>query len=328
MHILIVSRTKIPVVAYGGTERVIWDLGRALVDAGHRVTYLVEAGSTCDFAPVRHLDHRLDLRTQIPDDVDLVHFHFLPGFDLDQDLVHPYVFTEHGNPADRPVLPLNSIFLSANHAQRHNSNQFVHNGLDWRQYGSVNLTRPRDYFHFLGKAAWRVKNVSGAIDVALRAGQRMSVLGGDRLNLKRGFRLTLSPRIRFHGMVDGDTKFQLLNGSRGLIFPVRWHEPFGLAVIESLYFGAAVYATPYGALPEIVTPECGALSDSAADLAQAVRTRVVDARACHERATQTFSAQAMCRAYLLKYDQVLGKSRLNDCPPQLQDGFKDLPWRN
>ena len=30
MHILIVSRTQIPVVTYGGTERVIWDLGRYL----------------------------------------------------------------------------------------------------------------------------------------------------------------------------------------------------------------------------------------------------------------------------------------------------------
>ena len=41
MHILIASKTQIPVVTYGGTERVIWDLGRGLVELGHRVTYLV-----------------------------------------------------------------------------------------------------------------------------------------------------------------------------------------------------------------------------------------------------------------------------------------------
>ena len=53
----------------------------------------------------------------------------------------------------------------------------------------------------------------------------------------------------------------LLNASRGLIFPVRWHEPFGLAVIESLYFGCPVFATPYGALPELVQEVLDKLAD-------------------------------------------------------------------
>jgi glycosyltransferase involved in cell wall biosynthesis len=326
MHILIASRTRIPVVAYGGTERVIWDLGRALVDSGHQVTYLVEAGSQCDFASVIYIDDSVDMRQQVPDGVDIAHFHFRPDFDLDQELGRPYLYTEHGNSADQPELPLNAVFLSANHAQRHGSNQFVYNGLDWRHYGPVDFERSRDYFHFLGKAAWRVKNVAGAIDVALMAGQRMSVLGGDRLNLKRGFRFTASPRIRFHGMVGGDKKFDLLNGSVGLILPVRWHEPFGLAVIESLYFGCAVFATPYGSLPEIVTPECGALSSSAGALAEAVKTHTVDSHVCHQRAIDFFSAEIMCKNYLAKYDRVLARDQLNPIAPQLQAGSRDLPW--
>jgi glycosyltransferase involved in cell wall biosynthesis len=326
MHILIASHTQIPVVTYGGTERVIWDLGLGLVENGHRVTYLVATGSVCDFASVIHIDNNIDLRQQIPADVDIVHFHFHPNFDLDQELGRPYIFTEHGNSGENRKLPLNAVFLSANHAERHGSNQFVYNGLDWRHYGSVDFKRSRNYFHFLGKAAWRVKNVSGAIDVALMAGQRLSVLGGDRLNFKRGFRLTLSPKIRFHGMVGGDTKFDLLNGSAGLIFPVRWHEPFGLAVIESMYFGCTVFATPYGALPEIVTPECGTLSSSARTLAEAVKTQNLDPHACHQRAIECFSAQTMCKNYLLKYEQALTLDWLNPIPPELQPGFKNLPW--
>ena len=326
MHILIASLTQIPVVTYGGTERVIWDLGQALVENGHRVTYLVATGSVCDFANVIHIDNRIDLRHQIPVDVDIVHFHFRPDFDIDQEIEHPYIFTEHGNSGDNRKLPLNSVFLSANHAKRHGSNQFVYNGLDWRHYGNVDFNRSRNYFHFLGKAAWRVKNVAGAIDVALMAGQRMSVLGGNRLNFKRGFRLTLSPKISFYGMVGGDTKFDLLNGSAGLIFPVRWHEPFGLAVIESMYFGCAVFATPYGALPEIVSPECGTLSTSASTLAEAVKKPTANPFACHQRAIQCFSAQIMCRNYLLKYEQALSRDQLNPIPPKLQPEFKNLPW--
>ncbi len=327
MHVLIASRTRIPVVAYGGTERVIWDLGRALVESGHKVTYLVAQGSQCEFAHVLHLQDDVDLRAQIPQDVDITHFHFHPGFDLDHDFGRPYLYTEHGNPADRSQLPLNAVFISGNHARRHGSDQFIYNGLDWRQYGPVDLDRTRDYFHFLGKAAWRVKNVAGAIDVALKARQKLSVLGGQRLNIKRGFRFTLSPRVSFHGMVGGALKFALLNGSRGLIFPVRWHEPFGLAVIESLYFGGAVYATPYGSLPELVTPECGVLSDSASALAQAVAAHGVDPKACHARATTHFSADAMGRGYVRAYERVLAGERLNTRPPALQPGYRDLPWK-
>ena len=154
----------------------------------------------------------------------------------------------------------------------------------------------------------------------------MSVLGGNRLNFKRGFRLTLSPKISFYGMVGGDTKFDLLNGSAGLIFPVRWHEPFGLAVIESMYFGCAVFATPYGALPEIVTPECGTLSTSASTLAEAVKKQTANPFACHQRAIQCFSAQIMCKNYLLKYEQALSRDQLNPIPPELQPEFKNLPW--
>lgn len=39
MHILFVNQAPIPVFAYGGTERVIWDLGKSLVKLGHRVSY-------------------------------------------------------------------------------------------------------------------------------------------------------------------------------------------------------------------------------------------------------------------------------------------------
>ena len=46
MHILIVNRSKIPVSAYGGAERIIWWLGKALVQMGHQVTYLVPVSYT------------------------------------------------------------------------------------------------------------------------------------------------------------------------------------------------------------------------------------------------------------------------------------------
>jgi len=324
VHILLVNKAPIPVFAYGGTERVIWDLGKALSQLGHTVSYLVPQGSSCPFARVIHIDPSLAIESQVPQDVDLVHFHSAPSFP--ELLNKPWLTTQHGNSIKGEQLPLNTVFVSRNHAQRHFAQCYVHNGLDWDAYGKPNLDRPDAYLHFLGKAAWRVKNVKGSIDVALGARKRLKVLVGNRLNIKRGFRFTIYPSISFYGMVGGEVKINLLRDSAGLVFPVRWHEPFGLAVIESLYFGAPVFSTPYGALPEIVGSENGFLSYRSQDLVDAINHFVPNRKINHQLAQDCFNAKRMALDYLQKYETVLSGSTLNAQQPRMNDDAVALPW--
>jgi glycosyltransferase involved in cell wall biosynthesis len=315
MHVALASNLPIPPRGYGGIERVIWWLGRELARRGHTVTFLVAAGSSCPFARVLPFDAHRPVEPQIPRDVDLVHFHNLPRGATSP---KPYLVTMHGNTADASPLDANTVFLSREHASRFGSTTWVHNGLDPGDYGPLDLSQPRRYVHFLGNAAWKVKNVRGAITVARQAGRALHVLGGRRLNFRMGFRLTLDPRVRFHGSVDGERKIALLAGSAGLVFPVRWAEPFGLAVIESLVCGCPVFATPYGALPELVAPEVGVLSTRASTLADAVRhADRFDARTCHAYAMERFSASAMVERYLELYARVLDGETLNAEPPRL-----------
>ncbi len=316
MKVLIVHKSVIPVHLYGGIERVIWDLGKELVKLKHKVTYLVKAGSHCDFADIIPINEKVDLTEQIPEDIDLVHFHLMPP-NL-QNVKKPYLITIHENINTLKPFDLNTVFVSGNHAKRYGSSSFVYNGLDWDQYTKPSLTKTRNYFHFLGKAAWRVKNVKGAIDVIKQTeSEQLKVLGGKRFNIKMGLRFTFSPRISFYGMVGGKEKNELLNGSKGLIFPVRWHEPFGLAVIESLYFGCPVFATPYGALPEIVG-EFGVLSNKENDLVSAIEnSQDFKASDCHEYVLTTFNSKVMALTYLEKYEQVLSGKYLNEKAPKL-----------
>jgi glycosyltransferase involved in cell wall biosynthesis len=314
VNILIVNNTLIPAPQYGGTERVIWGLGKALVKMGHRVRFLVQPGSTCPFAEVLPLRNDIPIRDQVPLDTDIVHLHFSPKESLEV----PHVVTVHGNPAFGETLHHNSIFVSENHANRYQSRSYVRNGLDWDTYPKPILKEQRSHFHFLGKAAWRIKNVRGAIALADQCHAPIHVLGGHRLNFSMGFRFTLSPRARFLGMVDDAAKAKTLSHSRGLVFPVLWHEPFGLALIESLYYGSPVFGTPYGALPEIVGAEFGFLSNQASTLAAAMRQSAdFDAQKCHEYARDTFHAAQMAQHYLLKYEKVLRGERLNTEAPQL-----------
>ena len=328
MKILIANTGIIPVQYYGGTERVIWCLGKELTKMGHDVTFLVQEGSHCDFAKVIILDNTRPVVEQIPAGFDVVHLNFAPsGLDA---LKAPYIITMHGNVNDQRLMDRNTVFVSKNHAERFGSDSYVHNGLDWSEYASPDFSMKRRYFHFLGKAAWRVKNVRGAIALIKKTSrERLKVLGGVRFNISMGLRFTFSPRVSFVKQTGGREKDQYLNGSKGLVFPVRWHEPFGLAITESLYFGCPVFGTPYGSLPELVSPEVGHLSSDATELARAVENAgTYDARRCHDYAQQYFNSRLMAQRYLEKYEKVCNGNYLNTEPPHLQhiQQEKFLPW--
>jgi glycosyltransferase involved in cell wall biosynthesis len=325
MHILIVNNTSIPVQKYGGTERVIWWLGKQLVKKGHQVSYLVAAGSFCDFAKVYTLDHSIPFNQQIPTGVDVVHLNCtvneLPKI--------PYIITMHGNSNEQIPLDLNTVFVSQNHASRFGSDCFVPNGIDPEDYGDPGLNQKRNYFHFLGDAAWRVKNVRGAIKIAQEAKVMLRVIGGNRFNFNQGIRLTFDSRIQFDGLKGGKEKNELLKGSRGLIFPVLWNEPFGLSIIESLYFGCPVFGTPYGSLKEIIQPAVGFTSNSMSALIDAVKNAAqFNSSICHDYVMSNFTSLQMANNYLKKYEQVLNGQDLNASAPILKEIQKDkfLPF--
>ena len=138
---------------YGGTERVIWWLGKMLVKMGHKVSYLVSKGSYCPFAEVYELDTAIPFNSQVPETVDVVHL--LTG--TNEKPVKPYIITMQGNLNEAVALDRNMVFVSRNHANRYGSDSFVYNCLDVEDYGKPDLITRRHYIHFLANAAWRVK---------------------------------------------------------------------------------------------------------------------------------------------------------------------------
>lgn len=324
MHILIVNNTRIPAHKYGGTERIVWWLGKELVKKGHRVSFLVAEGSSCDFAKVIPYDFSKTVEDQTPEDVDFVHFFY--GFD--ETHTKPSIHTLEGNYGYGHKLPMNTVFVSKNHAERYGSTVFVHNGLDFSDYGDPGLGNERKYYHFLAKAAWRVKNVRGAIEIVNKAKEKLMVLGGTRVNLKMGLRITPYLNIKFKGMIGGEEKNEALRHSKGLLFPVLWHEPFGIAITESLYFGCPVFGTPYGSLPELVPAEVGFLSTSKAELTEKIKNNQFSPEVCHKYVLQNFSSELMTDRYLKLYQEVLDGKTLNTTAPTLQEEQKEkfLPF--
>lgn len=317
MKIVQVINSTLPVSLYGGTERVVWYLGNELKQLGHEVIFLCKKGSQSSFAEIIEIDESQNIISQIPKNVDIVHFH--SNFNELSELDIPYVITIHGNVNDQTAFDKNTIFVSKNHAERYGSVSYVHNGLDWNDYSVPDLEKKRDYFHFLGNASWRVKNVVGAIEVIKKAKEKIKILGGVRFNFNMGIRFTFTPRANFCGMIGEKKKDLIMMKSKGLVFPVKWHEPFGLAIIESLYFGCPVFGTPYGSLPELVNDKVGFLSSSENELVQAVKNaEKYDKQYCHQYAKENFNSKIMALKYLKKYNQVIGGSNLNTEAPILK----------
>ncbi len=328
MHVAIVYNGEIPVKTYGGTARDIWYLGKELYKRGHQVTYVVPSGSYCPFAEVVHVSPGDSINEKIPESTDIINSHQ----DIHENLDKPVLFSVHGNTNNpEKIFPLNSVFVSHDHARRFGSDAFVYNGMDWDQYPKPDLSCKRSGYHFLGKAAWKVKNLKAAMAIARRNEKQLQVMGGYRFNFKMGVRFTFDPRIRFHGMVGDEQKGRIMNVSEALLFPVLWHEPMGLAVIESLYYGCPVFATPYGSLPELVGKDYGFLSASLHELTQAAaNASAYDARKCHEYARDTFNAARMTDKYLMYFEKILNGENINKEHPRLQQRQKqkylDFLW--
>lgn len=305
MHIALCHDAIIPPKTYGGTERVIYWLAKALHELGHKTTVIAKAGSRVPFAQFVEFTAGKSLDELMPADVDVAHLWATPK----QPPRAPFVVTIEGNGRFNEVFHPNTIFISESHAKNHGARHFVYNGADPNDF--MCAKERDDYIVFLAKASWKVKNLTGAIAVARASGTRLEVLGSRNWPLQAQRWLPSLRGVRYHGMVDDAHKRKLLSRARALLFPVRWHEPFGIAVIEALFSGCPVFATPYGAMPELVTNQVGHLSPSGAELAWALKgAKYFDPFAVREYARERFDHLTMARSYLKYYERVIRTGHL------------------
>jgi len=300
MHVVVASHQPLPAKGYGGPQRVVVALVRGLAALGHRVTLLAPPGTrvpeaTVVAVPPRKLADPATLAPYVPRDAAIVHAHFplrsAPGS-------FPFVQTVHRNlKPHAPAYP-NSIFLSRDHARRHHSDVFVYNGLDPADYVFRRFPRRgSQYDLFLGNLH-SAKGYHWAVEAAKRTGHRLIVAGG--------WRPSFTGSIKFVGEVDGATKAALLARARCLWNPAAWDEPFGLVTIEALLSGTPVLGTHRGALPELITPEVGALCDTVDEMiAAAERIHTRDPGACRAHAEHHFTHLVMAEEYIRTYAHVL-----------------------
>jgi glycosyltransferase involved in cell wall biosynthesis len=113
-------------------------------------------------------------------------------------------------------------------------------------------------------------------------------------------------RVRWIGTVTGRDRDDLVAGARAALFPLRWEEPGGTAVVESLALGTPVVGIGRGCLPELIEDgRTGLLTDDEEELGQLVHKSGTIAEAeCRAEAARRFTPAVMAAAYLRLYERV------------------------
>ena len=130
----------------------------------------------------------------------------------------------------------------------------------------------------------------------------------------------LTHRTPYLGHLDHEALSHEIGAAAAFVCTPLWDEPYGLVVAEALACGTPVAAFARGAIPEIVTRECGTLArpDDVEDLARAITTAVgISRAACRARAEAACDVRRMIAAYERLYaalveEAAAGSRQAND----------------
>lgn len=323
---------RVPPRAYGGTERIVYELVKELDRRGHEVTTFASADSEVPGRLIPTVEQALRpsgyngdpspwFYLTIQDvldragEFDIIHSHLeWASFLLARVSPIPVVSTFHGRldlgwaaaSFARPTKGL--VAISANQAATHPEVDWagvVHNGLTLDD--SPFDRRRGDALCFVGRVAPE-KGIVEAIDIAKATDRPLKIAAksGPMAPEKDYFDNVFMPAleaagssIEFLGELEEAERDLLFAESYASLMPGSWPEPFGLVAIEALACGTPVIARRVGALPEIIRDGVdGFFGDDVEQMAyQVARVETLDRGEIRTSVLDRFSAGRMTDRY-------------------------------
>lgn len=325
----------VPPQLYGGIELVVDLLARGYEAAGHDVLLYTTGDSTCPVPKQWVLEESEGERIgmAVPElrhvaaaydavrDFDIVHDHSVAGpfySALFPEL--PVVTTNHG-PFNDELFDLyrrvghRVPIVAVSHAQRRTAPEVpvarvIHHGIEVESFPFSPVGG--DYLLFLGRMN-PAKGVHRAVEVAQKSGVPLLIAAKMREAweieyFQQQVKPHLSPEVQYLGEVPHEQKLALLAGARATLFPIRWNEPFGLVMVESLACGTPVLAFAEGAAPEVIEHgRTGFLCDDEADMVEALgRIDTINRHDCRQAVEDHFSRDRMVADHLELFADLLG----------------------
>lgn len=328
----------VPPTGYGGIELVVAQLADGLADRGHDVTLFASGGSSTRArlesvfseppsamlgsvaVEATHLIHAYARS----DDFDIVHDHTLSGLIAGANSPVPVVHTIHG--------PINEEFatlygtvadrvslVAISEAQRrmlpHGAPATViHNGIDTR--GIPFRSSPGTHLLFCGRVN-EEKGLVDAIEIARRSRRPLKLVVKINEAPEHAYwQNVVLPRLQgldveVFEQPPTQRKFELYRDAYATLFPIRWPEPFGLVMIESLATGTPVIAFNAGSVPEVIDDGItGYICDSLDEAVERVdRITTLDRRKCRAAVEMRFNAALNVLRHERLYQRVVTNRR-------------------
>jgi len=331
---------RVPPEAYGGTERIVFELVAELTRRGHDVTTFASGdslvpGTLVPTVPraLRPTGHGGDIGGYIlatmlkvldrQAEFDLIHSHLdWFGLILRRAAQTPVVSTFHGRldmPWSRDVFadrPNDLVAISESQASVHPDVPWtiVHNGLTL-DTAPFERRRTNDLV-FVGRVTPE-KGIVDAIRIAeladrpLKIAAKVGPTPAEQDFNERVFEPALKRargRVEFLGELSGEDRDALFARSYAVLMPGSWPEPFGLVAIEALACGAPVIARRVGGLDEIIRDGVdGFFGDDVTEMAFMIdRLGTLDREAIRHSVIDRFSAGRMADSYEALYARLLG----------------------
>lgn len=301
----------LPVVKYGGIERILFWHMKELASRGHNVVLIGNKDSDVERYGIELIESPLEMEEieeVIPKDADLLHLTF--NYELKKREI-PVLYNIQGNGQIGEKFSRNTVFVSRRHAENHGAESFIYNAIDFEEYPYKDRPYRLDELMFLAKGSWSVKNLKHCVWAAKKSKKKLHIAGG---------RTFLPSRyIVSHGMVGGDEKLEILKKTDALLFPVRWHEPFGIAIIEAMAMGSPVFGSPYGSLPELINEDTGFICHNKFELLEKILINKDFKRSSIRAYTQEkFSISRLTDDYINAYERIINGESLNREIPSWQ----------
>ncbi|MEC6824960.1 glycosyltransferase [Photobacterium piscicola] len=288
-----------PIKSSGGSNRLVDWLAIEQAKQGHKVYTMSPTGFNTKY--YQHITLSLpctldELLALIPSDVEYIEHHGGIDGSVIAGVLARYpgsIQVCHAGKHEGK----NNVFISKCHAKIQGGDVIAYNGVPVDDY--IFREDKDNYLLFLAKVKRSKKGVDTAIKVAKKVNIPLIVAGGRRFaNPETWF--NWHPIIKPVGYINGADKFDLISKAKALLVPIRWEEPFGLTIVESMLSGTPVIAFNRGAMAElIIDGETGFLCDNENEMIEAIKKiDQISPKKCRDYAIKYFTSAQMCKRHL------------------------------